>query len=121
MALENENRIHAALGLSFAPQEMIVRVCRGVLLSTIEQVAPGVIECELVEGLGEGDVAIGTSIEPPPPPFVLALVHRLRLSDRRWRFGIFRADDDLADFGPCGFDVVWFRTASGAGPVIRVA
>ena len=116
MALEHENRIHAAMGLAFEPGKMIVRVCRGVLLSTIEQIAPGVIECELVDGLGDGEAILTTSVGVPPAPFIVATVIHDRLSDTRWRFRTFRAEA-VQDFGPCDFDVVWYRPATGAGPV----
>jgi len=119
MAIENENQIHAAMGLSFAPGQMIVRVCRGVLLSTIEQMAPGVIECELVEGLGAGEAVVTTSTAIPDPPFFVATVIRERLTDTRWRFSTFRAGDDQG-FGPVAFDAVWFRPATGPGPVATI-
>ena len=117
MSVENSDRVHASLGLSFEPGGIIVRVCAGVVLASIVQVSPGMVECDLVDGLGLGEATVATSCAFPPAPFVVALVMPLRLSDRRWQFVNFRAVGDLADLGPCGFDVTWLRTAIGAEPV----
>lgn len=121
MSVENENRIHAALGLSFLPQQMIVRVCRGVLLSSIEQIAPGFIECELAEGLAIGEALVATSVGLPPPTFQIAQVMRTRISVTRWRFATFFAGSRRgAEFGPADFDAIWFRPFSGGAPVATI-
>lgn len=117
--MAHENRIHAAIGLAFAPGQLIVRVCRGVLLSTIEQTAPGIVECELAEPLGD-DAIVTCGVEPPPPPFYFAQIMRQRLTATRWRFACFVAGPADARFHPVAFDAAWFGSATGSGPVATI-
>ena len=114
------------MGLSVAPADpnpvtsIAILVSAGVVLNSIEQVADGVIECDLSTPLPEAEGVLVTSIAPPTDPALLtSVITYRRLSDVRYRFTVLVAGDNLAGLRVMPFDVVWFRVtgaASGARP-----
>jgi hypothetical protein len=119
MAIETDNRYHAAIAISFAPGEMRIDVAEGIDVASVVHSAPGVVDVRLTEALGEGEVVIASSVGAPPPGFFVAtaMVARVPPDPRDWQISMFAAGNMSQEITDVACRVTWFRAHTGPGPV----